>query len=95
MRGSNLNALWDVGLINNLGMSNEALTTRLLAKPVSAGTFNAASIAEESCRIVGTPGCYPDRKVDVPYIEQFTPVMSQRLVAAGARLAAALNRVFP
>ena len=31
--------------------------------------LNAARIAEESCRIVGTPSFYPDRKVDVAYIE--------------------------
>lgn len=95
MRGSNLHALWDVGLIKNLDLSNEELTARLLAKPVASGAFNAAGVAEESCRIVGTPGFYPDRKVDVPYIEQFTPVMEGRLVAAGARLAAVLNRVYP
>jgi hypothetical protein len=94
MRGSNLHALWDVGLIKNLDLSNEALTARLLARQVPAGKLNAASIAEESCRIVGTPGFYPDRKVDVPYIEQFTPVMEGRLVAAGARLAAVLNRMW-
>ncbi len=94
MRGSNLHALWDVGLIKNLDLSNEALAARLLAKPVKGGTFNAAGVAEESCRIVGTPGFYPDRKVDVPYIEQFTPLMEGRLVAAGARLAAVLNGVW-
>ena len=94
MRGSNLHALWDVGLIKNLDLSNDALTTRLQAKPVPTGAFNATSIAEESCRIVGTPGFYPDRKVDVPYIERFTPVMEQRLAEAGARLAAMLNRMF-
>jgi hypothetical protein len=95
MRGTNLHALWDVGLIKNLDLSNEALTARLVAKPVSVGTFNAASIAEESCRIVGMPGFYPDRKVDVPYIERFTPVMEDRLRLAGARLAAVLNGVYP
>lgn len=66
MRGSNLHALWDMGLIKNLDMSNEALTARLLAKPVQAGAFNAASIVEQACRIVGTPEFYPDRKVDWP-----------------------------
>jgi hypothetical protein len=95
MRGTNLQALWDVGLIKSLDMATEALTTRLLAKPVASGAFNAASTAGESCRIVGTSGFYPDRKVDVMYIEQFTPVMEGRLVAAGARLAAVLNRVYP
>jgi hypothetical protein len=93
MRGSNLHALWDVGLIKNLDVSNEALTARLAAMPVQVGEFRAASIAEESCRIVGTPGFYPDRKVDVPYIERFTPVMEDRLRLAGARLAAVLNGV--
>jgi hypothetical protein len=91
IRGSNLHALWDVGLIKNLDLSSEALTSKLLAKPVPAGEFNAARIAEESCRIVGTPGFYPDRKVDVSYIEQFTPIMEGRLLTAGARLAAMLN----
>jgi hypothetical protein len=95
MRGSNLHALWDVGLLKNLDLSNEALTARLLVKPIQAGEFSAASIVEGSCRIVGSPGFYPDRKVDVPYIERFTPVMEDRLRLAGARLAAALNRVYP
>jgi hypothetical protein len=94
MRGSNLHALWDVGLIKNLDLSNETLTARLLARSFQAGEFDAARVAEEACRIVGTPGFYPDRKVDVPYIEQFTPVMEGRLRLAGARLAAVLNRVF-
>jgi len=63
------------------------------ARPVQTGAFNAPSIAEESCRIVGTPGFYTDRKVDVPYIERCTLVVEQRLAAAGVRLAAMLNRM--
>ncbi len=38
MRGSNLHALWDFGLIKNVDMSNEALTARLRAKPVVSGS---------------------------------------------------------
>jgi hypothetical protein len=34
------------------------------------------------------PGFYPDRKLDMPHIERFTPVMKHRLRSAGARLAA-------
>jgi nuclease S1 len=83
MRGSNLHALWDVGLIKNLDLSNEALTAKLLPQSVRVGDFNGAATAEESCRIVGAPGFYPDRKVDVPYIERFTPLMEQRLATAG------------
>ena len=61
---------------------------------MEAGDLHAAQMAEESCRIVGMPGFYPGRKVDTAYIEQFTPVMEVRLALAGARLAAALNRVW-
>jgi hypothetical protein len=43
---------------------------------------------------VGTAGFYPGRKLDAAYIEHFTPVMEARLAAAGARLAAALNRLW-
>lgn len=46
MRGSNLHALWGVGLIKNPDLTNEALKARLLANPVQPGQFNAASIAE-------------------------------------------------
>lgn len=95
LRGSNLHALWDVGLIKNMDMSNEALTTRLLATPVQTAEFNATSVAEQSCRIVGMPGFYPDWKVVVAYIERFTSVMEQRLALAGARLAVVLNKILP
>jgi hypothetical protein len=91
MRGSNLHALWDVGLIKNLDVSNAVLTARLAARSVQVGEFNSARVAEESCRIVGSPGFYPDRKVDASYIERFTPVMEDRLRLAGARLAAILD----
>ena len=94
-RGSNLHTLWDVGPIKSLDFSNEALMARLLAKPVPTGAFNAAFIGEESGRIVGLPGFYPDRKVDVAYVEQFTPVTEERLAVAGTKLAATMNRVFP
>jgi len=96
MRGSNLHALWDTGLIKNLDMTNEALVAKI--GPVSSLTnvmqLSAAGIAEESCKIVGTPGFYPERKVGADYVERFTQVMEQRLVVAANRLAAMLNRVF-
>lgn len=96
MRGSNLHALWDVGLIRNLNEDAAAMTSRLLAKPLSAqiSDLNGAHAAEESCRIVGSPGFYPERRVGMDYVERFTPVMEDRLATAGARLAAMLNKVF-
>jgi len=96
MRGSNLHALWDTGLIKNLDMTNETLVAKLGLVPSLANVvqLGAAGIAEESCKIVGTPGFYPDRKVGADYIERFTLVMEQRLAAAANRLAAMLNRVW-
>jgi hypothetical protein len=38
------------------------------------------------------PGFYPERLVTTDYIERYTPVMENRLVQAGARLAQVLNR---
>ena len=94
-RGTNLHALWDSGLIRNLNQDTATITARLLPMPFNAPTARAARIAEESCRIVGTTGFYPGRKLDAAYVEQFTPILAQRLAVAGARLAAVLNRVFP
>jgi hypothetical protein len=96
MRGSNLHALWDTGLIRNLNEETEALVNRLRASPLrsTADDLNVIHAAEESCRIVGTAGFYPERKVGADYIERFTPIMEQRLALAGARLAEILNSAF-
>ncbi|NVO08288.1 MAG: S1/P1 nuclease [Rhodoferax sp.] len=93
MRGSNLHAVWDTGLIKNLNEDVATLTERLATTEVLGTTFNAAKVAEESCHIVATPDFYPDRLVDAPYIEKFTPVMEQQLTKAGARLAILLNQL--
>jgi hypothetical protein len=96
MKGSNLHALWDVGLIRSIDQAVEILTSRLQSRPipVEARVLDVSQAAEESCRIVGTPGFYPERKVGADYVERFVPVVEQRLVLAGARLAALLNRAF-
>ena len=52
----------------------------------------AASAAQDSCQIVATPGFYPERLVGMDYIAKYVPVMGERLVEAGARLAQVLNR---
>jgi hypothetical protein len=96
MRGSNLHALWDSGLIRSLNEDVESLTERL--RPLTLLTLsrdlNAAHVAAESCRIVALPGFYPQRLVGRDYIERFTPILEQRLVLAGARLAGLINRTF-
>lgn len=96
MRGSNLHALWDTGIIKNMNEDAEAMTARLL-KQRFAFTFqkwSAVRAAEESCMIVGTPGLYPARRMGLDYIERFTPVVEQRLAAASSSLANLLNAAF-
>jgi hypothetical protein len=94
MRGSNLHAVWDTGLIRYLNQDAEALTARLSKAAVAGAKFDTVKAAEESCRIVAKPSFYPGRLVDASYIEEYTPVMEQRLTVAGARLASLLNGLF-
>jgi hypothetical protein len=113
LRGSNLHALWDTGLIKNLHEDVGDLTARLQrtaplsgrlaslqSAPITAvmakvgEDLSIVHAAEESCRIVGLDGFYPERTVGTDYIERFTPMMEQRLILAGARLAGLLNGVF-
>ena len=58
----------------------------------AANDLNPVHAAEESCRIVGTPGFYPERQVGQDYIAKFTPTVEQQLRLAGARLAGMLNQ---
>jgi nuclease S1 len=97
LRNSNLHALWDSGLVGQQAPDVPALTKMMeaLAPPSEQPVPAASVIAEESCRIVGTPGFYPPGEVDAQYAKQFTPIAMDRLALAGARLAAILNRSFP
>jgi hypothetical protein len=116
MRGSNLHAFWDSGLIRALDQDTEVMTARLqatvdkavgsgndLGDPAkspsqgvqrSSGTWPSVAVqaAEESCRIVGQPGFYPGRLVDIPYVQRFAPLMEQRLRLAGSRLAELISQ---
>ena len=99
LQGSNLHAVWDLWLIRALNEDAPAWVTRLDRRLAHthqpAEVFNAAKVAEESCRIVATPDFYPGRLVDVDYLERFLPVLETRLALAGVRLAEVLNRVLP
>lgn len=97
LRNSNLHALWDSGLVGQQAPDVPALTQMLdaLVPPTTQAVPAAGEIAEESCRIVGTPGFYPPGDIDEAYAKQFTPTAMGRLALAGARLAAILNRSFP
>ncbi len=95
-KGTNLHSVWDSGLIKNFHESTEQLSTRLLAKrkntPESLDT-NPVNIAIESCRIVQANDFYPQKQVDQAYIHQFTPVLEDRLLLGGQRLAQLLNQI--
>jgi nuclease S1 len=96
MRGSNLHAVWDTGLIKALQQENDAIVKSLLIRPLpkTQAVFTAAGAAEESCQIVSKPGFYPDRLVTPTYVEGYTPIMLYQLALAGSRLAQTLNRIF-
>lgn len=94
MRGTNLHAFWDSGIIKSLSETPEVMAARLGRDSANAGDVDAsaASAAQESCVIVGTPGYYPERRVGQDYMDRFMPVLEARLTLAGARLARLLNR---
>ena len=93
MRGSNLHALWDSGLLRQMELDNTALVAVLQGLTPAAGgrDLNVVQMAQESCRIVALPDFYPPNGVSDAYVQRFTPVVQQRLALAGARLAAMLN----
>lgn len=95
-RGSNLHALWDSGLIKFVSDDAQVWTDRLVNKPMPArvNLIDPVRVAEESCRIVATPGFYPDRKVEAAYVDHWTPVLEQQMVLAGGRLARLLNAMW-
>jgi hypothetical protein len=94
MRGSNLHAVWDTGLIKSLNEDTETMARRLATKVVKVcSIWSASAAAQDSCQIVSTPGFYPERLLTMDYVAKYTPVMEGLLVEAGARLAQVLNRV--
>lgn len=96
-RGSNLHSLWDSGLIKFVSDVPEVWVSRLSFQPLpaQANIIDPIRVAEESCRIVATPGFYPDRKVEGEYVDRWTPVVERQLQLGGARLARILNGVWP
>lgn len=96
--GTNLHAFWDAGFFRQLNESAESMATRLRSMPsplLTAPPLSMAKAAEESCQHVAGEGFYPiGRQVNLAYLETYTPLVEQRLLLAGARLAGYLNEVF-
>jgi hypothetical protein len=68
MKGTNLHAVWDTGMIHSLNEDADHMAVRLLMPSSTPEDISPANAAEESCRIVGKPGFYPDRHLD-PMLE--------------------------
>jgi hypothetical protein len=95
MRGSNLHAVWDSGLIKSLQQEKQAIVKSLLVRPIplQKAAFSASNAAMESCRIVSKPDFYPERLVTQSYVDTYVPVMAYQLAIAGSRLAQVLNEL--
>lgn len=94
-RGTNLHKLWDSTLLDRIEPDAGKLAARLAASSPSArssiGPADPVAWAEESCRVVATPGFYPARKLPADYEARYRPMVEDRLRLAGRRLAMLLN----
>jgi len=97
MRGSNLHAVWDSGLLRELDLDNEALVAVLHKIPVPPAKLHVAmaEAAQESCRLVARPGFYPSGRIGASYLKEFSPAMRERLAQAARRLAWVLQLPAP
>jgi hypothetical protein len=96
MRGSNLHAFWDTGMIRYFeGDSPDWDETLMREASRSSLPWSARQAAEESCRIVAQENFYPPRSVGVEYAKHYEATLRQRLVMAGGRLAQLLNGMWP
>jgi hypothetical protein len=92
-RGTNLHSLWDGVLIRNRAGGLDVLRTATMTPAVApVETPVAGAWAVESCKVVVTPGFYPEGHIiDEAYVDRWDPVLVARLKAAAQRLAATLN----
>lgn len=93
--GTNLHSVWDYYLLASQGLKPAQYADRLDAlpwPPLSPATIAPAAWAGESCRLIESPGLYPDgHKLDRRYLDQHRPLADQRVRQAAYRLAIMLN----
>jgi hypothetical protein len=91
--GTNLHALWDVGLIQTLTDGQGSLATQVQARSSQQPPASTpASWAESSCRIVQTAGFYPDTtKPGRQHLQTYGDLVLTQIDLAAWRLAAMLN----
>jgi len=96
MRGSNLHAFWDSGMIRYYKEqdSNWNQTVVQQASQEANKPWSTKQAAEESCEIVRQDNFYPMRTVGSDYAEQYRTTVARRLSMAGNRLAQVLNGIW-
>lgn len=95
MRGSNLHAFWDSGMIRFYKEQDANWTETVLTQAnQTSKPWQAKDAAQESCQIVMEERFYPPRSVGSDYAEQYRVTLTQRLTLAGQRLATVLNGVW-
>ena len=98
---TNLHALWDSGLLNAMGESEDAIVATILTRLASRGDL--ASISRGSiikwaveshdvARDVVYPFLPASLELDNQYLAEVRPVLEDRLLRGGVRLAVVLNR---
>ncbi|ALT77615.1 hypothetical protein AT984_10885 [Paucibacter sp. KCTC 42545] len=88
---TDMHALWDSGLIRNWPGGRAALRSAVRAEtPLGGGA--PKDWAEESCRLMRSPGFYPEgHDMDASYPAQWRTTVVQRLAQSARRLAELLN----
>ena len=90
--GTNLHAVWDVGLVENWPGGPVALRTEAAMLRVSPVPSGPSDWAAESCRVASAPAFYPsDRTIGSDYVKRWKGTVLSRLVLAARRLAGILN----
>ncbi len=93
-RGTNLHSLWDTALIEHWQQADtlKAAVSAAARRAKSAASSTPAQWVEESCRLVASPGFYPDaHRLPADYAARWQPVVVERMALAAARLSAVLE----
>jgi hypothetical protein len=91
-KGTNLHALWDVGLVEQWPGGLEALKREVASAQPGAASLGPSDWAEASCRIVSSDGFYPEgRQVGEEYRSRWASTLVVQLARAAQRLARILN----
>lgn len=95
--GYNLHALWDTVLFESAARAPQDYLQHVRGLPLARGVAlrpKIDAVAQESCRLMRSPGFYPDgHRIGRAYVERHRPEAEARLKLAGVRLARLLERV--